>query len=97
MVDRESPEVDLFGRNRMDTPGRRAILDRAKDRARLPKKLYRLVIEKGTGQPMGYGERGGGTFHSLPDMQTRLNDMKRKGRTVRVFECEPEWKEIDVP
>lgn len=88
MVDRPSPDrVDLFGQP----------IEAPQPKVRLPKKLYRLVVIQAEGKPRAYGERTSGTFHSLPDMQYRVSDARRKGRTVRVFECEPEWKEIDVP
>jgi hypothetical protein len=63
----------------------------------LPKKLYRLEVKKGEGKSMRYAERGGGTFSSLADMRYRIEKMRRAGRQVRVFECEPEWHEIKVP
>lgn len=63
---------------------------------RLPKRLYRLVVEQGDGEPLHSYEQGSKTYASLPDLKHRVAYHRSKGRRVRVFRAEATWEEVTV-
>jgi hypothetical protein len=59
----------------------------------LPSKLYRLAVVPG-GNPLGYRQKGGGTFSSLANMQERIDDLNRTGVLYEIYEADLDWKKI---
>lgn len=60
-----------------------------------PEILYRVAVVPTKGKRLRYGQRGGGTFSSLANMQYRIDDLNRAGVEYEIYESEPIiWKKI---
>ena len=59
---------------------------------RLPKKLYRVTRSGGN---LRYSSKTGKTFADLAHARAHAIEIRmRDGAEVRIFECEPKWREV---
>lgn len=62
----------------------------------LPKKLYQVVIKSGAGKPLGYAQRGGGTFAQKKAAEERAEKHMKEGRKATLYETTCNWVEIGI-
>ena len=57
-----------------------------------PKKVYWMTS---TGPTLGHREKGGGLFSTLTGMDWRILQMRRKGRTVELYQGTVTWELVN--
>jgi hypothetical protein len=61
--------------------------------AGLPKKLYYVLLKPG-GKPLGYRQKGGGTYTDKKYAESQYNHLKAYGSNVELHEGEITWTKI---
>ncbi len=62
--------------------------------AGLPKKLYYVLLKPG-GKPLGFRQKGGGTYTDKKYARSQYNNLKAYGSNVELYEGTIDWNLVE--
>lgn len=60
----------------------------------MPKKLYYVLIKPG-GKPLGYRQKGGGTYTNEKYGKSQFESLKAYGSNVEFYTADVEWELVE--